>query len=88
LSETGTWWVRNLSTERGPFRFFYRARYKAGKDGFWHLVSFEANGHEVIKNFPSRDKMELIKKFGKQAYRAMAEEAEKKMKLPSNEARP
>lgn len=75
-------WVRKLSVTRGPFRFFYTAIYKPGKDGFWKLISFKKDGYEVIDEYPLSQKIELIKKFGRQAYRVAAEEAEKKMKLP------
>ena len=76
-------WVRKLSFVRGPFKFFYTAFYKAGADGFWKLVNFRKDGYGAVADYPLNKKIELIKKFGRQAYRAAAEEAEKKMKLPS-----
>ena len=76
-------WVRELTVVRGPFKFFYTAVYKAGEDGFWKLVSFKKNGYDPIAKYPLSEKIELVKKFGRQAYRAAAEECEKKIKLPS-----
>lgn len=77
-------WVRPLSFVRGPFRFFYIAYYEA-RDGdeFWTLVSFRQNGHEPVENYPLSQKIELIKKFGRQAAKAAHEEAEKKMRVGS-----
>jgi len=76
-------WVRKLSLVRGPFKFFYTATYKPGEDGFWKLINFKADANEAIADYPLSQKIDLIKKFGRRAYRAAAEEAEKKMKLPS-----
>ena len=78
----GEIWVRKLSFVRGPFRFFYTATYKPGEDGFWKLINFRADGYEVIADYPLSQKIQLVQKYGRQAYRAAAEEAEKKMKLP------
>lgn len=74
-------WVRKLSVTKGPFKFFYTATYRPGKDGFWELISFRADGYEPVDNYPLNQKIPLIKKYGRQAYRVAAEEAEKKMRV-------
>ena len=76
-------WVRKLSLVRGPFRFFYTATYKPGEDGFWKLINFRADGYEAIADYPPIQRIQLIQKYGRRAYRAAAEEAEKRMKFPS-----
>jgi hypothetical protein len=76
-------WVRPLSSVKGPFKFFYTAHYEAEDgDKLWKLVSFRPNGHKPIKDFPLSKKIELIQKFGRQAARAVHEEAEKPMPVP------
>ena len=77
-------WVRSLSFERGPFRFFYKAIYQAGPyDRFWKLDTFRSEGYEIIGYCPAfgDEKIELIKKFGRQAARAAHEESEKQMNV-------
>lgn len=75
-------WERPLSFVRGPFRFRYIAYYEANEgDEFWKLVLFKTNGYEPIKKYPLGQKIELIKKFGRQAARAAHEEAEKPMRV-------
>jgi len=75
-------WARKMSFIRGPFKFSYIAYYKAKEgDEFWTLVSLEKNGHEPVEYYSPNEKMELIKKFGKQAKRAAHETAEKPMRF-------
>jgi len=73
-------WARSMSFVRGPFRFFYKAYYEAD-DGSWKLVSFKVEGYESVLDFPLNQRIELVKKFGRQAARAAHEAAEKPMKI-------
>ena len=82
MSEEKLRWKRPLSFVKGPFRFRYTAYYEANKsDKYWTLVFFEVNGHEPIKEYPPDQKIELVKKYGRQAARAAHEEAEKSMEV-------
>ena len=76
-------WARPLSFIKGPFKFFYTVYYEA-KDGdeLWILTAFKTEGYKPIKDYPLGQKIELVKKFGRQAARAAHEEAEKSMRVP------
>lgn len=73
-------WTRDISVERGPWKFFYQAIYVAKKeDKFWQLIDFKTCGKEKIESYHPDDFTYLIKKYGAQAARVAHEEAEKKM---------
>lgn len=76
-------WKRPISLVRGPFQFFYEAYYESDRlEEYWNLVLFRSEGYKIVANFPINQKMELIKKFGRQAAKAAHMEAEKKYKVP------
>jgi len=82
LKEGKKTWVRELNFVRGPFKLSYTAYYEAEPgDEFWTLVKFKIKGYEPVGEYPLSQKIELVKKYGRQAARAAHEEAEKPMRV-------